>query len=169
MKKLNFLLVALLIAVFAIFAMGSGESTPATTNNQGSGTAANAEQTDNNEQIGDYTLVIDSCRLAKSFDDKPVVIVKYIFSNVGDDNASAFAYTFEDTVFQNGVGLNEAYVLDDSANYSIDNQTKEIKKGASLEVEVAYELNDTTTDIEVEVSELFSFSDTTITKTFTIN
>ena len=40
------------------------------------------------------------------------------------------------------------------------------KKG--FDVEVAYELNDTTTDIEVEVKELFSFSDKTITKTFSI-
>ena len=45
---------------------------------------------------------------------------------------------------------------------------KDIKKGASLEVEVAYELNDSTTDVEVEVSELFSFSDKVIKKTFTI-
>lgn len=168
MKKLNLLLVALLVAVFAIFAMGSGESTPTTNNDQGSGAAANVEQTGGNEQIGDYTLVIDSCRLAKSYDDKPVVIVKYIFTNVGDDDAAAFSYAFEDAVYQNGVGLNKAYFLDDSANYSADNQTKEIKKGASIEVEVAYELEDTTTDIEVEVSEFLSFNDTTITKTFTI-
>lgn len=73
-----------------------------------------------------------------------------------------------DEVYQNGVGLNGAYFLDDSANYNAENQTKEIKKGASIEVEVAYELNDTTTDIEVEVKELFSFDDTTITKTFSI-
>ena len=70
--------------------------------------------------------------------------------------------------YQNGVGLNSAFVLDDSANYSSDNQTKEIKKGASIEVEVAYELNDTTSDIEVEVEELFSFDDTVIKKTFSI-
>ena len=183
MKKLNLLLVALLIAVFAIFAMGSGESTP-TTNDQGSGSvsvtdqngentdqgneAATPEETKSNDQIGDYTLVIDSCRLAKNYDKKPVVIVKYIFSNVSDDNATSFASVFEDAVYQNGVGLNEAWLLDDSANYSSDNQLKEIKKGATIEVEVAYELNDSTTDIEVEVSEYFSFDDTTITKTFTI-
>ena len=65
--------------------------------------------------------------------------------------------------------FNEAYVLKESANYEPDNQTKEIKKGATIEVEVAYELNDTTIDIEVEVKELFSFSDKTITKTFSIS
>ena len=62
----------------------------------------------------------------------------------------------------------ECYFVDDSANYSSANQTKEIKQGVSLDVEIAYELNDTTTDIEVEISELFSFSDRKIQKTFSI-
>lgn len=76
---------------------------------------------------------------------------------------------FDDAAYQGGVGLNGAYFLSDSAKYSADNQTKEIKKGASIEVEVAYELNDTTTDVEVEVKELFSFDNTTIKKTFAIS
>lgn len=181
MKKLNLLLTVLLIAVFAVFALGSTEST---TTDQGTGSVSNqtqsteavddvnepaaTEETKSNDQIGDYSLVIDSCRLAKSYDDKPVIIVKYIFGNVSDDDAACFSFTFEHAVYQNGVGLNEAWVLDDSANYSMDNQSKEIKKGATIEVEVAYELNDTTTDIEVEVSELISFNDSKITKTFSI-
>lgn len=184
MKKLNLLLVVLLIVAFAAFALGSGE---ATTNDQGTGSATNQSQpADNgnaqtepnataatevpksNDQIGDYTLVIDSCRLAKDLTGEPVVIVKYIFSNVSNDNAVSFAVALEDAAYQNGVGLNEAVLLEDSANYDMNDQLKDIKKGATIEVEVAYELNDTTTDIEVEVSELFSFDDTTITKTFTI-
>lgn len=158
MKKLNFLLVALLIVAFAAFAMGSGEST---TKDQGSDTVAN-------DQIGDYTLVIDSCRMAKDMEGQPVVIVKYIFSNVNDDDAVSYNVAFDDAVYQNGVGLNEAWLVDDSADYDMENQSKEIKKGATIEVEVAYELNDTTTDIEVEVTQLFSFDDTTITKTLSL-
>ncbi len=46
---------------------------------------------------------------------------------------------------------------------------KKSKKGASLEIEVAYELNDITTDIVVEVSELISFSDDVVTRTFSIS
>ena len=49
-----------------------------------------------------------------------------------------------------------------------DNETKEIKKGATLDVEVAYVLNDTTTDLEVEVKELISFNDSVVKKTFSI-
>ena len=46
---------------------------------------------------------------------------------------------------------------------------KEIKKGATLSVEVAYTLNDTATPVEIEVSEMFSLNDNKITKTFTID
>ncbi len=160
MKKLiSILLAVILLVTFGVFALGSGQSDD--DSSQGSGEAADTE-------IGDYSVVIDSCRLAKDYENQPVVIVKYIFTNNNDEDNAAFYLAFEDTVYQDGVGLNEAYVLKESANYSADNQTKEIKKGASIEVEVAYKLNDTTTDIEVELKELFSFNDKKITKTFSI-
>ena len=161
MKKVKVLLSVLLLVTFAIFALGSGESS---SSDQGSGSVEKGEETN----IGDYTVEIASCRLAKDWEGKEVVIVKYIYTNVANDEATSFMVAFDEEVYQNGVGLNESIMLDDSANYSSDNQMKDIKKGASLEVEVAYELNDTTTDIEVEVEELFSFSDTKITKTFSI-
>ena len=163
MRKTKIVLAVLLIAAFFIFAAGSGESS---TTDQGSGTA-NTE-TKGNDSIGKYSVVIDSCRLASDYAGKPVVIVKYQFTNVSDDNPTAFYIAFDDNVYQNGVGLNGAYVLDDNANYSADNQTKAIKKGASIDVEVAYELNDTTSEIEVEVEELFSFSDNKLIKKFSI-
>lgn len=162
MKKVKVLLSIMLLLIFTLFALGSGEDT---SENQGTGTV---ESEESNTNLGDYTVGIQSCRLAKDFEGKDVVIVKYLYTNVSNDNATSFFIAFDENVYQDGVGLNESYILDDSANYSADNQSKEIKKGASLEVEVAYELNDTTTDIEVEVKELFSFDDTTITKTFSI-
>lgn len=163
MKKRNLLAAILVVLVFAVFAMGSSEES---TTSQGSGQAA-VETTVGNS-IGKYAVEIDSCRLAKDYEGKPVVIVKYLFTNVADDNAVSFMVAFDDAVYQGGVGLNSAYFLKDSAKYSSDNQTKEIKKGATLEVEVAYELNDSETDVEVEVKELFSFDNKVITKTFTI-
>lgn len=166
MKIGRWVLAILLIAVFMVFAMGSGESEGGN-GDQGSGSVAEKNEA-TNDQLGKYTVVIDSCRLAKDYEDKPVVIVKYIFTNVSDENAVSFMVTFDDAVFQNGVGLNSAIILDDDVKFDSDNQMKEIKKGASLEVEVAYELNDTTTDVEVEVKELFSFSDKTLKKTFKI-
>ena len=163
MKKTKCVLAILVIVAFFVFAVCSGESS---TTDQCIG-SANSENKVNYE-LGDYSVVIDSCRLAKDYAGKPVVIVKYVFTNVANENPTAFFVAFDDAVYQNGVGLNHAYVLEDSANYSEDNQTKQIKKGASIDVEVAYELNDTTTEIEVEVEELFSFNSDKLIKKFSI-
>lgn len=165
MKKISSLLLAsILVIMFGLFALGSGDSE---TVDQGDDKAAASSGEDS--EIGEYSVVIDSCRLAKDYQGKDVIIVKYKFTNNSNDDATAFYIAFDDAVYQNDVGLNEAYVLDDSANYNADNRTKEIKKGASIDVEVAYELNDTTSDVVVEVKELFSFDDKTVTKTFSIS
>ena len=168
MKKfVSMMLAVVMLVSFGVFALGSGESEDGGDVNQGSG-AADTVNKENGSTLGDYSVIIDSCRLAKDYEDEPVVIVKYKFTNEKDDDSASFMLAITDNVYQNGVGLNKAYILDDSANYNSDNQSKEIKKGASIEVEVAYELNDTETDIEVEVKELISLSDKKIVKTFSI-
>lgn len=177
MKKISILLAIIMIATFALFAMGSGEDSDSTVD-QGNDTVKVSENDNNdaddttvaedNSSLGDYSVVIDSCRMAKDYEGKDIIIVKYIFTNVSDDDATSFSFAVKDAAYQNGIGLNKAYVIDDSANYDSSTQLKEIKKGASLEVEIAYELDDTTSDVEVEVSELISFDDKIIKKTFTI-
>lgn len=163
-KFLTLIAVLSTILIFGMFALGSGDSSP---ENQGVGSVQKTQTTGKSSNLGNYSVEIKSCRLAEDYLGKPIVIVKYAFTN-NDEDPTAFYLTFDDSVYQNGVGLSECYIADDSANYSSDNQTKEIKKGATIEVEVAYELNDTTTDIEVEVSRLFSLSDKKIVKTFKI-
>lgn len=164
MKKfLSLILAILLVVTYGAFALGSGESE---TTDQGSGTTDSAEKDDSN--LGDYKVEIKSSRMAKDYSGKPVIIIKYGFTNNGEEPAS-FTFAFDDNAYQDGVGLNEAYILADSAKYDSGNQTKEIKTGATLDVEVAYELNDTTTAVEVEVEELFSFNDSVVKKTFKIS
>ena len=164
MKRNRIITAILLVIIFAVFALGSGEGG---TDDQGGGNV-NANE---NEQcnLGSYHVTIDSCRLAKDYEGKPVVIVKYTFKNVADDDAIAFYLAISDHVYQNGVGLNKAYFLADNVDYNSDNYSKEIKKGASIEVEIAYELNDTKTEIEVEIEELFSFDSKRVKKMFKIS
>ena len=169
MKKRICLTCLVLIIVLLSFAACDFYTTmPSSETAEESQTTQKAEKpVDNDDTLGDYTLEILSCRLAKDYENKDIVIVKYAFTNNGD-SAASFSFAFDDAVFQNGVGLNECYFAADSADYSSDNQSKEIQKGARLEVEVAYELNDAETKIDVEVKELISFSDKKITKTFEI-
>ncbi len=164
MKRIGtFVLAVLLVLTFVLFALGSGSSGEETD----LGTGDVAQKDDSVGQVADCTVDIASCRLAKDWEGNPIVIVKYVFTNNKEESQS-FMLAFDDQVYQDGVGLNSCYIADDSANYSSDNQTKEIKKGATLDVEAAYVLNDTTTDVEVEVSALFSFDNSKITKTFPI-
>ena len=128
----------------------------------------NATKPSTKPNLGDCNIVISGCRLAEDYEGKPVVIVKYSFTNYSDDPTS-FTTAVMTGVYQNGIGLNESLFVEDSANYSTDNHYKEVKKGITLEVEVAYELNDTTTPIEVEVEQWLGFSDKKVTKTFNIN
>ncbi len=171
MKKVKILLLVLVCALFALFAVASGDDT-STTEDQGEAAVIQTQEaektTEAENNLGDYSVEITSSRLAKDYEGKDLIIVKYTFTNVNGDEPASFAYAFSDYAFQNGVGLNESYFVDESANYDSNNQLKDIKKGASLEVEVAYELNDTSTPVEIEIEELFSFEDKTITKTFEI-
>ncbi len=157
-----------MVGLFTVCALGSGDSE---TGDQGSGKSETGDQgtakSDSKTSLGDYTIVISSCRLAMDYQGEKVAIIKYKFTNNADE-ATAFYTAFDAEAFQDGVGLNKAYVLKDSAKYSADNQTKAIKKGASINVEVAYELNDSKTPVDVEVKELFSFDDKVIKKTFEI-
>lgn len=171
MKKIvTLLVIASLVMSIGLFATGC-IAVDTSTDEPTSEAAANetiAKPEESSNELGDYTVDIQSCRLAKDYEGKDVVIVKYLFTNVSNDTATSFTSAVNHEVFQGGVGLNQSLFLDDSANYNSDNSLKDIKKGASLEVEVAYELNDTTTDIEVEVSEFFSFDDAVVTKTFSL-
>lgn len=137
--------------------------------NQGNGSASGgSSNSSDNSNLGDFNVVIAGCRLAEDWEGAPVIIVKYKFTN-NDDDPAAFWTSINDAVYQNNIGLNECYLVEDSANYTSDNQMKEIRKGATIEVEVAYELNDKTTPIVVEVEEFFSYDNKKVTKTFTIN
>ena len=167
MKKCVYFLTSLIVALGLLTACGCGTESQGTA---GVGSATNSVQGNaTSSNLGDYNVVIDSCRLAEDYSGKPIIIVKYLFTN-NSGEPDSFTWSVDDNVYQDGVGLNESYFVDDSANYSSDNKTKEIKSGVTLAVEVAYELNDATTDIEVEVAELFSFSSSKkVTKVFTLN
>lgn len=112
----------------------------------------------------DCIVVIESCRLEYNRND-PIVIVKYKFTNL-DSKPNSFRYSVDDYVFQDGVALDKCYFVSSSIDY-LNTSGTEIKPGVTIYVEVAYKLNDTTTDIEVEVYEWISFDDDKkIQKTF---
>lgn len=73
-----------------------------------------------------------------------------------------------DYAFQNGIRLSSSLTAIAVEDFSIENQFKEIKTGTTISVEVAYELEDNISDVEIEISERLSRNNKKITKIFSI-
>ena len=111
-------------------------------------------------RLGAYRVEILSARLS-TYLTKPIIIIKYKFTNLSNETES-FSYAIEDYVYQNGIRL------DSPLAYETDRYT-EIKPGVTIEIEIAYYLNDTTTDVEVELTKwLASSNSKKVTKTFSL-
>lgn len=121
-------------------------------------TVEEVENTSDEGLFGDYKVEVVGARMSKDYEDKDCVIITYNFTNYSSESA-AFWSNFSDIVYQNGVGLNEVYVLKNN-DADLDSNMKEVKDGASVIVEEAYELNDTVTDLEIEITDIFGLEGT---------
>lgn len=162
MKKLFVLLVAGLLTFSAV---GCSVDTVSDTQTKETSQASTEEKNDE-AVLGEYEIKINDFVMSKTYDGKPAIIVNMNFTNNSDKTAS-FMTSLSSKAFQDGVELSTA-ILGDYSNYDVDAQMKEIKKGAAIDVQVAYELSNTTSDVEFEVEEFLSFDDKKIEKTFKI-
>lgn len=113
--------------------------------------------------LGDYDCVIKGAELTKDYEGKDAVVVTFDFTNNADEPMS-FDIALDAQVYQDGIGLETAITNDDADYFDV-----EIKKGVTKEVKKVYLLRDTTTPLEVEVSELFSLDGKKIVKTLELN
>ncbi|MCM1286570.1 MAG: DUF5067 domain-containing protein [Acetobacter sp.] len=104
--------------------------------------------------IGDYKCVVKSAEICKDYSGKDAVLITYEFTNNSKD-ATSFDVALSAKPYQDGVGLETAILLDEDT----DLLDVEIKSGVTKEVKKAYVLRDTSTELEVEISELFSLND----------
>lgn len=133
MKKLSLLFVFILVTVLCISLVGCGEEEVNTTD----------------AVIGDYTVEILDSRLTTDWEGAPVIIITYRFTNNSEEAISAFTALYL-KAYQNGVELLRAYFVDD---YSSDNEMKDLRLATSLEIEVAFKLNDSISPVEFVVTE----------------
>ena len=113
---------------------------------------ADAGNTSDNT-VGDYTCVVKGAEVCKDWEDKDAVLITYEFTN-NSDSAVSFDVALDARAYQGGIGLETAILDDDTDILDVD-----IKPGVTKEVKKAYVLRDTSTEIEIEISELISFSD----------
>ena len=116
--------------------------------------------------IGDYTVSILDASLTKDYEDNDAIVISYEFTN-NSDEAISFMVAIGAKAYQDGVELETAIITGDD-NYSSEDLMKEIKPGATLTVQKAFALDNTTSPVEAEAEELFSWEDDApvLTRTF---
>ena len=150
MKRINKKLLCLLLAVLMIFSLTAC----------GKDKAADP----NLIKLGDYELLYKGARIMEDTDGNDAIVLTLDFKNNGKKNAS-YLWSVDETVMQNGVELEVASVITDYETFEsvADSQFADVAPGATLEVETAFVLNDTTSEIKATFEELFGTKNGTIT------
>lgn len=116
-------------------------------------------------EAADYQVIIGEATTGEDYQGNPAILVSYTFVNNSDEAVSPLV-AVSAKAFQNGVQLEGAIGVDGAES---SKSMSEIKPGASVTYALAYELTDTS-DVTVEVEELFSFSDELLAeKTFSLS
>ncbi|MDR0853495.1 MAG: DUF5067 domain-containing protein [Clostridiales Family XIII bacterium] len=124
-----------------------------------------AEPSDSGE-LGDYSFAIKDFQLVKDYEGKDAILIRFDFTN-NSDEAKSFIWSADNKAFQDGIELETAIQSYDDG-LSDDNASKDIQPGTTIEVYEVYLLSNTTSPVEVELTELISFSDDKLVKTFDI-
>jgi len=144
-------------------------STVAADNNNSDSTKPSSttqSKTTTSSNILNYYLELKSAKI--SYRDKtPYLVVNYIFTNNSNENRS-FDTAVTCTAFQDGIECGTVYYAGGIDGFDIELGRKELQPGKSLEVQDVYELNDTTTPVEIQVT-LFSIWSDKVYETFTVN
>lgn len=119
----------------------------------------------NSGTLGDYVVKFNGFSLSKDRDGNDAIIINYDFTNNSADPAAAL-WALDLTSFQGGVALEPAYSVEgcNSDPY----YTTEVKDGATISLQSAFLLRDLSTPVEVEASELISYSDKKVVAEFDI-
>jgi len=116
--------------------------------------------------LGDYVVSVVSHDVAKDYQDAPALIITLGFTNNGD-TTSNFMTSIDCSAFQNGVELESAIMSGENGGNG-ESQMRGVKPGAGTQVTAAYLLASETAPVELEISELISFSDDKIETTINL-
>lgn len=114
--------------------------------------------------IGDYQVEIHDFELSKDYSGVSAIIIGYTFTNNGDEAISGMV-ALSEIAYQNGVQLDTAIITEQDIG---QDQMKDVKTGASIDLKSAFLLTSETAPVEFEISEFMSLSDERLGKTFQI-
>ena len=105
--------------------------------------------------MGDYYVAITGFELAKDYEGKDCIVVSYRWSHNLKDPTS-FMVSLVPKVFQNGVQLESAFMLD---GIDLDDSMLDVQPGYMQDVKSAFVLSDSESTVTISIGELFSLSD----------
>lgn len=96
------------------------------------------------------TLTYSKYEMAEDYDGNPAIIVYFDYTNKKDDASSA-QMTFYPQIFQNGVECEMGFYPDE--NEAIENASKDIQKGTTLNIAFIYTLQDNESPVTLKVTD----------------
>lgn len=123
-------------------------------------TAATVEPLRSNPAVlGDYTVEIQSGVITEDYEGEPAVVIDYTWTNNSSETTSPFLSVSIDA-FQDGIGLQSAFILNNDI-YDGSMSMTDVRPGTTITVQAAFKLNNTTSPVEVEITEAFKWGKTT--------
>lgn len=116
------------------------------------------------EETTEYSFEIAGSSISADYNGDPVLVVEYNFTNNSDD-AISFMIACQDTAFQNGIECDSTVIGCD--DYDSKEQMNEIQPGTTYAVHVGYHLQDTTSPVDIEITDLLGLN-TLLEETITL-
>lgn len=163
---LGVVIAVIIIVIAAASGSGSNDDTNTSSNEKTTVSSVDAEKKETDENtIGDFKCVVKGAKLTKDWEGKDAVLITYEFTN-NSDSPISFDGALDDKLYQDGIELESAILSNDEEAKLID--TVDLKPGITKEVKKAYSLRNKKSEIEVEIQEVFSFSDDMIKTTINL-
>ena len=107
-------------------------------------------------KLDDYELLYKSACIMENSDGKDALVLTLDFTNTGEESSS-YLWNVLESATQNGTELSITTVYTDYETLAAisDSQWEEVAPGATIEVQTAFELLDTTNKVEVSFGQLF--------------
>ena len=105
-------------------------------------------------KLGEYELHYKGACIMEDSDGNDAIVLKLDFTNNSKENAS-YLWSVDETVMQNGVELEPASIITDYENLEtvVSDQFTDVAPGATLEVQTAFVLKDTTSEVKATFEE----------------
>ncbi|PDL26795.1 DUF5067 domain-containing protein [Listeria monocytogenes] len=161
MKKLKSILLLMGIITFALALTACGGTEHKASTEKTETAKAETKKKSNPNELGDYKVEILSSEVVKDFEGNNAIAIKTKFTNNSKENIS-FMVAIDQQAFQNGTQLETTV----SADASMGGSEKDVQPGGTLEVTELYKLQNTQNTVDIEATELISFSKNSVKKSF---